>query len=54
MEPRFVVGDRLMRISDERFRDCICLNIYDRIDSMQMLGELIMINRAKSLERRIR
>jgi hypothetical protein len=42
-----------MSISDERFRDCICLNIYDRIDSMQML-ELIMIKRAKSLERRIR
>ena len=48
-----MVGDRLMRISDERFRDCICLNIYDRIDSMQML-ESIMTNRAKSLERRIR
>jgi hypothetical protein len=48
-----VVGERLMSISDERFRDCICLNIYDRIDSMQML-ELIMIKRAKSLERRIR
>jgi hypothetical protein len=42
-----------MSILDERFRDCICLNIYDRIDSMQML-ELIMIKRAKSLERRIR
>jgi hypothetical protein len=42
-----------MSISDERFRDFICLNIYDRIDSMQML-ELIMIKRAKSLERRIR
>lgn len=42
-----------MSISDERFRDCVCLNIYDRIDSMQML-ELIMIKRAKSLERRIR
>ena len=49
-----MVGDRLMGILDERFRDCICLNIYDRIDSMQMLGELIMTNRAKSLERRIR
>jgi hypothetical protein len=48
-----MVGDRLMRILDERFRDFICLNIYDRIDSMQML-ELIMIKRAKSLERRIR
>ena len=49
-----MVGDRLMGIQDERFRNCICLNIYDRIDSMQMLGELIMTNRAKSLERRIR
>ena len=49
-----MVGDRLMSILDERFRNCICLNIYDRIDSMQMLGELIMTNRAKSLERRIR
>lgn len=43
-----------MGISDERFRDCICLNIYGRIDSMQVLGESIMIKRAKSLERRIR
>jgi hypothetical protein len=33
---------------------CICLNIYNRIESMQMLGELVMIKRAKSLERRIR
>jgi hypothetical protein len=49
-----VVGDRLMGILDERFRDCICLNIYDRIDSMQMLGEFMIIKRAKSLERRIR
>ena len=49
-----MVGDRLMSILDERFRNCICLNIYDRIDSMQMLGELIMIKGAKSLERRIR
>jgi hypothetical protein len=49
-----VVGDRLMGILDERFRDCICLNIYDRIDSMQMLGEFMMIKRTKSLERRIR
>ena len=48
-----MVGERLMSISDERFRDCICLNIYDRIDSMQML-ESIMIKRTKSLERRIR
>jgi hypothetical protein len=49
-----VVGDRLVGILDERFRDCICLNIYDRIDSMQMLGEFMMIKRTKSLERRIR
>jgi hypothetical protein len=49
-----MVGDRLMGILDERFRDCICLNIYDRMESMRVLGELIMINRAKSLERRIR
>jgi hypothetical protein len=43
-----------MSILDEHFRNCICLNIYDRINSMQMLGELIMIKGAKSLERRIR
>ena len=43
-----------MGILDERFRDCICLNIYDEINSMRMLGELAMIKRAKSLERRIR
>jgi hypothetical protein len=43
-----------MGILDERFRDCICLRIGDRIESMQMLGELVMIKRAKSLERRIR
>jgi len=43
-----------MGILDERFRDCICLNICDGIKSMQMLGELTMIKRAKSLERRIR
>jgi hypothetical protein len=43
-----------MRLLDERFRNYICLNIYDRIDSMQMLGELIMIKGANSLERRIR
>jgi hypothetical protein len=49
-----VVGDRVMSILDERFRNCICLNIYDRIDSMGMLGELVMIEQAKSLERRIR
>ena len=49
-----MVGDKLMGILDERFRGCICLNIYDRVDSMRVLGELIMTNRAKSLERRIR
>jgi len=49
-----VDGDIPMSILDERFRNCICLNMYDRIESMQMLGELIMIKRAKSLERRIR
>jgi len=45
-----------MSILDEHFRDCICLNIYNynRIDCMRMLGELIMIKRTKSLERRIR
>ena len=43
-----------MRILDERFRNYIYLNIYDRIDSMKMLGELIMIKGANSLERRIR
>jgi hypothetical protein len=43
-----------MSILDERFRDCICLNMYERIESMQMLGESIMTKRAKSLERRIR
>ena len=49
-----MVGDKLMGILDEHFRDCICLNIYDRIESMQMREELVMIKRAKSLERRIR
>jgi len=43
-----------MSILDERFRNCICLNICDGIDSMRVLRELIMIKRAKSLERRIR
>jgi hypothetical protein len=43
-----------MSILDERFRDYICLNMCDRIESMQMLGELVMRKRAKSLERRIR
>jgi hypothetical protein len=49
-----VVGDRLMGILDEHFRNCTCLRIDDRIDSMQMLGEIAIIRRAKSLERRIR
>jgi hypothetical protein len=43
-----------MGILDEHFRDCICLRIDDGIESMQMLGEIVMIKRAKSLERRIR
>ena len=47
-------GERPMRIPDKRFRNCVCLNIQKRIDCMQMLGELIIIKRAKSLERRIR
>ena len=38
-----------MSILDERFRDCVCLNIYNRIDSMQMLGGLVIMNGAKSL-----
>ena len=38
-----------MRILDERFRNCVCPNIYNRINSTQMLGELIIINGAKSL-----
>jgi hypothetical protein len=42
-----------MSILDERFRDCICLNIYDRMDSMQMLGDSMMTKMAKGLERRI-
>jgi hypothetical protein len=42
-----------MSILDERFRKCVCLDIYDRIDSMQMLGVLIMTKMAKGLERRI-
>jgi hypothetical protein len=47
-----MVGERLMRLSGECFRNYVCLNIYDRIDCMRMLGELIMIKRTKSLERR--
>jgi hypothetical protein len=43
-----------MGILDEHFRNCICLNMYNGIDSMQMLGELVMRKWAKSLERRIR
>jgi hypothetical protein len=42
-----------MSILDERFRNCVCLNIYDRICSMHMLGVLMMIKMAKGLERRI-
>jgi hypothetical protein len=44
-----MVGDRLMGISDERVRNCVCLNIYNRIDSMRMPGGLIIMDRAKSL-----
>jgi hypothetical protein len=43
-----------MGILDEHFRNCICLRIGDRIESMQMLRELMIIRWAKSLERRIR
>jgi hypothetical protein len=43
-----------MGILDEHFRDYICLNMYDRRESMQMLGELVRRKWAKSLERRIR
>jgi hypothetical protein len=43
-----------MSILDKRFRDYICLNMYDRIESMRMLVELMIIRWAKSLERRIR
>ena len=46
-------GEWLMSILDERFRNSICLNIYERIYSMQMLGDSIMIKMAKGLERRI-
>ena len=49
-----MVGERPMRIPDERFRNCVCPNIWNRIDCMRKLGELIMIKRVKSLERRIR
>jgi hypothetical protein len=49
-----MVGERPMRIQDKRFRNCICPNIRNGIDCMQKLGELIMIKRVKSLERRIR
>ncbi len=45
-----------MRILDERFRNCICPNIRNGIDCMQKPENqnMIMIRRAKSLERRIR
>jgi hypothetical protein len=45
-----------MRILDKRFRNCICPNIRNRIDFMQKPENqnMIMIRKAKSLERRIR
>jgi len=45
-----------MRILDKRFRNCICPNIRNGIDCMQKPENqnMIMIRRAKSLERRIR
>ena len=51
-----MVGERRMRIQDKRFRNCICPNIRNGIDCMQKSENqtMIMIRRAKSLERRIR
>jgi len=51
-----VGGERLMSISGKCFRNCVCLNIGNRIDCMQKSENqsMIMIKRAKSLERRIR
>jgi len=45
-----------MRIQDKHFRDCICTNIRNGIDSMQKPENqnIIMIKGANSLERRIR
>jgi len=41
-----------MRIQGKCFRNCVCLSIQKRTERMQR--ELIIISRAKSLERRIR
>jgi hypothetical protein len=51
-----MVGERPMRILDKRFRNCVCPNIRNGIDCMQKSENqtMIMIKRAKSLERRIR
>jgi len=43
-----------MSISDKCFRELYCPNIGNRMNYMQLLEELIMIERAKNLERRIR
>ena len=43
-----------MSIPDKCFRELYCPNIEGRMDCMQVLEELIMIERAKNLERRIR
>jgi hypothetical protein len=51
-----MVGERLMRIPDKCFRNCVCPNIWNRIDCMQKSEKrtMIMIKRANNLERRIR
>ena len=49
-----MVGGKLMSILDKCFREVYCPNIGSRMDCMQLLEELIMIERAKNLERRIR
>jgi len=43
-----------MSISDKCFRELYCPNIGSRMDCMQVLEELIMIERAKNLETRSR
>lgn len=43
-----------MSIPDKCFRELYCPNIGSRMNYMQMLGQSIMIKRAKNLERRIR
>jgi len=51
-----MVGERLMRISDKFFPQLCLPNIWNGIDFMQKSENrtMIMIKRAKSLERRIR